>query len=302
MLLTSIIHEYFSDLDYSIENEKDFSYLALIESNITEANCVFLDNQKHINTIPDSATMVITTKEIQPLLTEKFYGLCIVNDPRDFFFNIHNALSNNNNYTRKRFDNSIGEGCIISKLASIADKNITIGNKVTIEEFVVIRENTAIGDNTIIRAGAIIGGQGFEFKRTENNIKAVAHLGGVVIGNNVEIQYNTCVDRAVYPWDNTEIGDFSKIDNLVHVAHAVKVKENVLIVANCGIGGRTIIQNNAWIGFGSTLINGITIGENARANIGSVVTKDVVDNGSVTGNFAIEHNKFIRNLKKANEE
>jgi UDP-3-O-[3-hydroxymyristoyl] glucosamine N-acyltransferase len=124
----------------------------------------------------------------------------------------------------------------------------------------------------------------------------------VKIGVNVEIQYNTCVDRAVYPWDDTVIGDYCKIDNLVHIAHGVKLGPKVMIVANSGIGGRTIIKEGAWIGFGATIKNGVILGKKARANMGSVVTKEIPDNSSVTGNFAIEHSKFIQNLLKSLQE
>jgi UDP-3-O-[3-hydroxymyristoyl] glucosamine N-acyltransferase len=187
-------------------------------------------------------------------------------------------------------------------LASIAQNIVIIGNNVSVEEFVVIRENTFIDNDTIIRDGCKVGGQGYELKRTDYGILSVAHAGGVKIGKNVEIQYNTCVDRGVFPWDDTIFGDYCKIDNLVHVAHGVKIGKNVLVVANVGLGGRTEINDGAWIGFAATITNGVTVGEDARANIGAVVTKSVPGNSSVTGNFAIEHSKFLRNLKAANAE
>ena len=141
-------------------------------------------------------------------------------------------------YCRDRFRTIIGEHCSISKHCCISDYNVSIGDYVTIEEFVSIRENTTIGNNSIIRAGSIIGGEGFEFKANGAGILSVKHLGGVRIGENVEIQHNTCIDKAVYPWDNTSIGDNSKIDNLVYIAHGVKVSNNVLVVGQSGILGR----------------------------------------------------------------
>lgn len=302
MLLSNILKNMNFEYCTHVINEQPFKYLALTESKISEDCCVFLDNEKFINTISDNVKMVLTTSEISNLLSSKKYGYCITDSPRELFFILHNYLSESETYKRNTFKTMIGDECSISKQASIAENNVKIGNNVTIEEFVVIRENTIIGDNTIIRAGSVIGGQGFEFKRTDKNILSVQHLGGVKIGNNAEIQYNTCVDKAVYPWDDTEIGDYTKIDNLVHIGHAVKIKSNVMIVANVGIGGRTCIGDNTWIGFASTVINGIDVGENARVNIGAVVTRSVPNGSSVTGNFAIEHSKFIRNLKKANED
>lgn len=298
MLLSSILKRNKLVEKYRIVDEKSFDYLALAASTISEKNCIFLDNENYINMVSDFVTMVITNSEIASMLLNKKYGLCVVEKPREVFFELHNYLADSDSYKRDIYDTKIGRNSNISPLASLAKQNVIIGNNAIIEEFAVIRENTIIGDNTIIRAGVVVGGQGFEFKRFNSEIFSVVHVGGVKIGNHVEIQYHTCIDRAVYPWDNTEIGDYSKIDNLVHIAHGVKIGNNVMVVANCGIGGRAIVKNNAWIGFSSTIINGVTVGENARVNMGAVVTQNVPDGGSVTGNFAIQHSKFIENLKE----
>ncbi len=298
-----LLSEVLAEMDYqdlvSFVNEKPFKYLALTESNIDYENCVFLDSSKFIDSIDRNVSMVLTTEEMKALLLNKHFGLCIVKKPRELFFEIHNYLCGKRDYVRKSYETALGENCIISPLASIAEKNVSIGNNVIIEEFVVIRENTVIQDNSILRAGCKIGGVGFEFKRNKYGIASVTHVGGVIIGKEVEIQYNTCVDRAIYPWDDTIIGDYCKIDNLVHIAHGVKMDRNVMVVANSGIGGRTIINEKSWIGFGVTIKNGITVGKDARANMGAVVTKSIPDNGSVTGNFAIDHSKFLISMKKS---
>lgn len=70
-----------------------------------------------------------------------------------------------------------------------------------------------------------------------------------------------------------------------------------MIVAQSGIGGRTVVGDDTWIGFGATVRNGIEIGVNARVNMGAVVSKPVLSGQSVTGNFAIEHKVFIEDIK-----
>ena len=299
MLLSDILKDYDYIKDIVIKNEKRFDYLGLTASDVDGSLCVFLDNEKYLKDIKANVRMIITNKYIGKLFEgNSEVGICVVDNPRQFFFSIHNHLAEIGNKTKKKKKTIIGSGCEISNLSSIAENSVEIGENVLIEEFVVIRENTIIGNNSIIRAGSIIGGQGYEFKRTEEGILSVAHSGGVIIGNNVEIQHNTCIDRGVYEWDNTIIGDNCKIDNLVHIAHGVKIDKSSMIVANVGIGGRTTIGKNTWIGFASTITNGISVGNNARANIGSVVTKSIPDGGSYTGNFAVEHSIFMKNLKK----
>ncbi|WP_312700206.1 UDP-3-O-(3-hydroxymyristoyl)glucosamine N-acyltransferase [Sedimentibacter sp.] len=305
MLLSEILKDMKPFERFEIVNEKQFDCLALIASNVDKTTCVFLDSEKFISSLKSNVSMVITNRDISKKLDCSYYGICIVESPRIFFFMVHNYINEKNELENKKTDALIGNNCTIHKLSSIAEYNVKIGDNVIIEEFVVIRENTIVGNNSIIRAGSIIGGQGYEFKRVKDDILKVAHAGGVIIGENVEIQYNTCIDRGVYSWDNTIIGDNCKIDNLVHIAHGVKIGKNTMVVANAGIGGRTIIGENAWIGFASTIINGVIVGNSARANIGSVVTKSIPNEGSFSGNFAIEHSIFMKNLKKSildNEE
>lgn len=299
MLLSDILEK--SNLlareEYEIINEKKFETLGLLIAGTEQTLCSFLDDEKYFKDVQDNIVMVISTEEFKEPLLKMNVGICIVKEPRILFFRLHNLLAEDEGYRRKSVKSVIGNGCRIAKEAVISENNVFIGDNVVIEEFVVIRENTVIGDNTIIRAGVKIGGEGFEFKKADGRVEAVKHTGGVVIGRNVEIQYNTCIDKAIYPWDNTVVGNNTKIDNLVHIGHAVKLDERIIVVAQSGVGGRTVIGSDAWLGFGTTISNGLHIGCSTRANIGAVVTKSVSDNESVTGNFAIEHKRFIENLK-----
>ena len=281
-------------------NEKEINSLGLVEYNPGDSVCTFIENEKYVQKISSNVQMVLITEELKSKIKIEMcsYGVCIVNNPRLAYFRAHNYLASKEKYCRRAFKTEIGENCSISEYAIIADKNVKIGNNVLIEEFAVIRENTVIGDNSIIRSGCKIGGEGFEFKASDVDVFRVSHVGGVVIGKNVEIQYNTCIDKAIYPWDNTVIEDYTKIDNLVHIAHAVKIGKRTMVVASSGIGGRVSIGNDSWVGFGATIRNGLKLGSNARVNMGAVVTKDIGNNASVTGNFAINHDEFIKKLKQ----
>ena len=153
--------------------------------------------------------------------------------------------------------------------------------------------------NCVIHAGVKIGFGDFEYKKENGQLFSVDHCGGVILGRDVELHSNTCVNKALYPWDNTVIGDRCKIDMLVQISHGVKVGNDTMIVGLSGIGGRTEIGENSWIGYGCIVRNGVHIGSNARANMGAVVSRDVADGQAVTGNFAIDHDIFMENLKRA---
>lgn len=274
----------------------EFTSLGLAVSKCDEKLLTFIENEKYISSLGENISCVITTEELSEVLKEK-YGVILSKNPRLDYFKLHNKLAGNKDYIRKSFDTIIGDECSISNSAVISENNVVIGKNVKIEEFVVIRENTIIGDNVVIRSGCILGGEGFEFKRTDDTIMNVIHCGGVIIENNVEIQYNTCIDKALYTWDNTIIGEYTKIDNLVHLEHGVKIGERCMIASNTVIGGRTVVGEESWIGLGAIISNGLVLGNKISISLGSVVTKNLADNEKVSGNFAINHDKYINFIK-----
>lgn len=189
-----------------------------------------------------------------------------------------------------------GEGTEIHASAVIAD-DVTIGRKCVIGPNVVIRDKTTIGDGVILHPGVIIGSEGFQYRHLAGNLVRVPQMGGVEIHDGVEIHSNTCVDRGT-GLGCTVIGKDTKIDNLVHVAHDVRIGERCLVVALAMLGGKTRIGDDVWIGPSAVISDGLSIGDRARITLGSVVTRDVLPGQHVTGNFAIDHGKFIENLKK----
>lgn len=289
------LNKYFDNV--KIYKNGEFDYLGLMGSKIDKKILTFIEKVEYVNSLSENISAVICNDEIADKIPSN-YGVIVCKNPRMQFFQIHNFFCENlKEYLREDFDTKIGENCSISNLSVISNKGVIIGNNVIIEEFVVIRENTIIGDNSIIRSGAKIGGIGFEFKNNKEIVMPVTHCGGVILGKNVEIQYNTCIDKAIYPWDNTFIDDYTKVDNLIHIAHGVKIGKRCLLPAGVAISGRTEIGNDCWIGVNATVSNGLKIGDNCRVSIGSVVTKSLEDGKTVTGNFAIDHDKFIKIMK-----
>lgn len=298
MLLSKLLENYIYNKEIQLISEKEFDTFSLVAHKLGVRQCVFLENEKYLKDIGENVVQIITTKEIAGALEEnKKYGVCVVEEPKKLFFFLHNEVQEN--YVRKQQESKISSRAIISDKVDISENNVVIEDDVIIEPYVTIYSNVVIKKGSIIRSGARIGSEGFEFMRDKSGkIISVKHHGGVIIERDVEIQANTCIDKGLFPWDDTIIGERTKIDNLVHIGHAAKIGKDVMIVAQSGIGGRTEILDGTWIGFGTTIINGITVGKNARANIGAVVTKSIQDGQAVTGNFAIEHSRFLYDLKQ----
>jgi len=143
----------------------------------------------------------------------------------------------------------------------------------------------SIGQRVRIGAGARIGFDGFGYEKNEDGVwEHFPHRGGVKIGDDVDIGKNTCIDRGTL--GDTVIGDGTKIDNLVHVAHNVKIGRNCMIIALTCIGGGVIIEDNSYVGIGSSIRDQVKIGEKAFVGMGAVVVKDVEENVTVVGNPA----------------
>jgi UDP-3-O-[3-hydroxymyristoyl] glucosamine N-acyltransferase len=181
----------------------------------------------------------------------------------------------------------IGKRCTIGNDVYVGE-NAVIGNRVHIGEHseihpnVRIYDDVRIGKNAIIHSGAVIGGDGFGFERNENGkLERFPHKGSVIIADSVEIGANTCIDRGTL--DDTVIESGTKIDNLVHVAHNVRIGKNCGIVAHSMIGGGTRIGDHSWIAPCACVRDGLEIGNRVLIGMGAVVTRDVTDNTIVYG-------------------
>ncbi|MCI5698575.1 MAG: UDP-3-O-(3-hydroxymyristoyl)glucosamine N-acyltransferase [Clostridiales bacterium] len=298
MKISKLLPKYLPEYNFTVINEKEFQTLGLVGSDTGASKCTFIDRPEFSDALEGDVTMVITTEEISQRIESYDVGFCIVDNPRVVFFKLHNSLADIEPYARPRFKTKIGKNCKIHSSVIISDENVVIGDNVRIDPYAVIKDNVIIGDNTIIHSGVVIGDSDFEFKREGHEIFGVTHCGGVIIENDVEILANSGVNKALYPWDNTIIKKYVKIDMLCNVSHGVKIGSETMVVALSGIGGRTVIGDRCWLGYGCIIRNGITIGNDARINMGSIVTKNVENNESVTGNFAIDHDKFMEDLKR----
>lgn len=165
---------------------------------------------------------------------------------------------------------------------------VVIGPNVQIERDVVIGPNTVIanariGARTKIGANCTIGLPGFGYERApDGRLWRFPHTGIVRIGADVEIGSNTCIDRGTL--GATEIADGAKIDNLVHVAHNVRLGRDAVVIANSMLGGSAVIGDRAWIAPSVSLMNQSTIGERATVGLGAVVLKSVPPDAVVVGN------------------
>lgn len=165
-------------------------------------------------------------------------------------------------------------------------QNVKIGKNCRIYPYAVIYDSVEIGDNVTIHSGAVIGADGFGYKfRNGQHIK-VPQIGNVVIGDNVEIGANTCVDRGAL--GSTAIGSGSKIDNLVQIGHNNKIGQHVIVCGQTGISGSCTIENYAILAGSAGIADHVKIGQGAVVMARAGVANDVAAKTQVFGSPAKE--------------
>jgi UDP-3-O-[3-hydroxymyristoyl] glucosamine N-acyltransferase len=178
----------------------------------------------------------------------------------------------------------IGKNTIIEPLVLI-DSDVIIGDNCVIKTGAKIRGNVVVGNNCVIKENSVIGDDGFGVERDEDGMTyKIPHLGGVNIGDNVEVGALSCICQGTI--EPTIIQDYVKIDDCVFIAHNCFVGKGAMIIANAEISGSVHIGNNCWIAPNSCIRDGITVGNNTIVGMGAVVTKNIDSNVVVVGNPA----------------
>lgn len=205
----------------------------------------------------------------------------LVDNPEKVFYDLHNYLYKNTDFYKVELSSKVGENVVIHPTAYV-ENGVTIGNNVTIGPKAIIHSNTVIGDNVEINSGAIIGSQGFQLLYDEKVPYMAKHVGGVKIGNNVLIGANTTIANSLFE-GYTEIGNNTKIDDLVFIAHNCKIGENCVLIAGAIMTGSSSLDDNVWLAPNSVILNQINVSKNSFVGASSLVTKNVDENTKVFG-------------------
>jgi UDP-3-O-[3-hydroxymyristoyl] glucosamine N-acyltransferase len=185
----------------------------------------------------------------------------------------------------------IGEGSQIYPQVYIG-KGVKIGKNCKIDSGARIYDYCIIGDNCVIHSNTVIGGDGFGFQPTPEGFKKIPQLGNVIIEDDVEIGSNCSIDRATI--GSTVIGKGTKIDNLIQIAHNVKIGQNNVIASQTGIAGSTVIGDWNQIGGQVGIVGHIKIGNQVKIQAQSGVTSNVNDRETIYGSPAISYNDYLR--------
>ncbi len=178
-------------------------------------------------------------------------------------------------------DAYVGPLCVVERGASI-------GANTVLKSRVTVGEDCRIGNRCIIHAGVVIGADGFGFAQDGDRWEKIEQLGAVIIGDDVEIGANTCIDRGAL--SDTVIEDGVKLDNLIQIGHNVRVGRNTAMAGCVGVAGSATIGPNCTLGGGAIVLGHLTIAAHVHISAASVVTRSISKPGQYTGMFPLDDN------------
>jgi len=187
----------------------------------------------------------------------------------------------------------IAAGAVIGQGARIAEHcvigaNAVIGAGSRLSARVTVADGCRIGERCIIHPGAVIGADGFGFAPHDGQWVKIEQLGGVDIGNDVEIGANTCIDRGAL--QDTVLEDGVKLDNLVQIGHNVRIGKHTAMAGCAGVAGSATIGANCTVGGGAIVLGHLRLADGVHVSAASIVTRSLLIPGHYTGLFPIDDN------------
>ena len=187
----------------------------------------------------------------------------------------------------------IGAGAVVGPGVHVAEhcvvgRNASIGQHSRLGARVTLAEGCSIGARCIVHPGAVIGADGFGFAPHQGRWEKIEQLGGVRIGDDVEIGANTCIDRGALT--DTVIEEGVKLDNLIQIGHNVHIGAHSALAGCVGVAGSARIGAHCTIGGGAVVLGHLTLADHVHISAASVVTRSILKPGNYTGLFPIDDN------------
>jgi UDP-3-O-[3-hydroxymyristoyl] glucosamine N-acyltransferase len=259
--------------------------IATLDSAV-KGSVTFLANSKYIKLLGSTkASAVILKKGIK---TNNETTLLVCSDPYLAFAKLSNLFSDEIDFFNGSFQDSvfIHDSVNLGKDVKVGPnvyigKNCEIGDKTVIYPNSTILKDVSIGQGCIVHPNSVLGSDGFGFAPEKESYQKIEQLGGLAIGDNVEIGAGCTIDRGAI--SNTIISDGVKLDNQIHIAHNVSLGANSAIAACCAIAGSTKIGKNFKMGGLSGVLGHLEICDDVTVGAHTLITKSIKSSGNYIG-------------------
>ncbi|MDO8439864.1 MAG: UDP-3-O-(3-hydroxymyristoyl)glucosamine N-acyltransferase [Polaromonas sp.] len=187
----------------------------------------------------------------------------------------------------------IGANAVLSAGVRVGEhgvigRDVSIGAGTHLAARVTVAEGCVIGERCVVHPGAVIGADGFGFAPHDGRWEKIEQLGGVRIGDDVEIGANTCIDRGAL--QDTVIEDGVKLDNLIQIGHNVHIGRHAALAGCVGVAGSANIGAHCTVGGGAVVLGHLSLADHVHISAASVVTRSILKPGHYTGLFPIDDN------------
>jgi UDP-3-O-[3-hydroxymyristoyl] glucosamine N-acyltransferase len=195
----------------------------------------------------------------------------------------------------------IGSGTVVDVGAFVGARTV-VGEHCWLRPRATVMDDCLIGNRVVLETGSVIGSEGFGWANVDGRLERIPQVGNVILGDDVEIGANTCIDRA--QTGSTQIGEGTKIDNLVQIGHNCRIGRHSAFAALSGLAGTTIVGDYVQVGGMASFKGHITVGSRVTIAGASQVWNDVADDSMISGAPARDHRTrlrqevLIRNLPK----
>jgi UDP-3-O-[3-hydroxymyristoyl] glucosamine N-acyltransferase len=262
----------------------------------TPEHLSFLSNPRYQQQLLAShAACVIVAPQMREAAVSR--GACIVTDqPYLYFAKLTQLWKHGTNRRSQGFVHPsaiVDAESVVHPTASIGalcvvERGARIGAETVLKSRVTVSEDCVIGDRCILHPGVVIGADGFGFAPNGDTWEKIEQLGAVLIGNDVEIGANTCIDRGAL--QDTIIEDGVKLDNLIQIGHNVRVGRNTAMAGCVGVAGSATIGEHCTVGGGAIILGHLSLGAHVNISAGTLITKSISKSGHYTGIFPVDDN------------
>jgi UDP-3-O-[3-hydroxymyristoyl] glucosamine N-acyltransferase len=280
-------------LKNSLTSVGNYDNIGLLDTRIPNTLSFLLDKE-FLSLLTDNKNIrgVFVNKNLSSLVPNSV-SCHVSEDPMYDFFSLFNTYHESQ---KNDFESTISASAQIHETAHIANKNVVIKDGVLIGPNAVIHEDVIIGAGSSVGGGTVIGCPNIETRRTSKGLIDVFHNRSVDIGKNVIVGANCTIDKGVYDRD-TVVGEGTRIGNNTLVGHGAQIEEFCFILC-CTVCGSATVEKGARINPGATIGSKVLVRKNAVVSSGAVVMSTVEIGEKVSGNFAINHNRYLKNFIK----
>jgi acyl-[acyl carrier protein]--UDP-N-acetylglucosamine O-acyltransferase len=289
---TLSLKKFCGTLGLEVLRDCNFAFVGKIPTRL-DARIVPCQKREHVEqaVMAGGVVGVVTTKDLVDFVPASL-GLAVSDNPSCSILLLQDYISELSDFQWKSFESRIHSSVVIGEGAVIAKRDVEISEGCVILPNAVVLPRSIIGPYCSIGPGTIVGTDAFEVNPYVSPQRIVRQSGGVRLGAYVDIQAKCTIVRSSFG-GFTEVGQETKFDCQVHFAHDCMTGHRVKIAACAEISGRVSIGDDSFIGPNVSISNGVKVGSCAKVTIGAVVTQDVSDGGTVSGNFAVDHKKWL---------